>query len=123
MKKPTIVLGASDNPERYAYRAVDFLQSIDQPVYPVGNKKGIVKGLEILQDVDDPQIPANIHTVTLYLNPFIQKQWYEKIIKLKPERVIFNPGTENQEFEELLESNGIKTEEACTLVLVRTGAF
>ena len=123
MIKPTIVLGASENPDRYAYKAVDFLQSINQPVYPVGNKKGRVKGLEILQKFNDPAILDKIHTVSLYINPVIQKEWYNQIIELKPTRVIFNPGTENQEFEELLEENGIHTEEACTLVLIRTGAY
>lgn len=123
MKKPTIVLGASDNPDRYSYRAVDFLQSIVQPVYPVGIKRGVVKGLEIFQRIDDPKIPKEIHTVSLYINPIIQKEWYKQIVELKPERVIFNPGTENAEFEEILEEHGIEFEEACTLVMVRTGVF
>jgi len=123
MKKPTIVLGASDNPDRYSYKAIDFLQSIDQPVYPVGIRRGIVKGLQIYQRIDDPEIPKKIHTVTLYINPMIQKEWYDQIVELKPERVIFNPGTENEEFEEILEKNGIQTEEACTLVMVRSGVF
>lgn len=123
MRKPTIVLGASNNPDRYAYKAVDFLQSINQPVYPVGIKKGVVKGLEILHDFNDSKIQDTIHTVTLYINPLIQRDWYKKILELKPQRVIFNPGTENQEFEEMLEADGIETVEACTLVMIRTGVF
>jgi len=123
MRKPTIVLGANDNPERYAYKAVDFLQSIKQPIYPVGIKKGTVLGLEILHDFKDPKINEPIHTVTLYLNPFHQKEWYQPILDLKPKRVIFNPGTENEEFENMLEEAGIEVEEACTLVMVRTGVY
>lgn len=123
MEKPTIVLGASDNPERYAYKAVSFLQSIHQPVYPVGIRKGEVLGLNILPDINDPSIPEEIHTVTLYMNPIHQKDWYQKILDLNPKRVIFNPGTENPEFEEMLEERGIETTESCTLVMVRTGVF
>ncbi|MCB9252535.1 MAG: CoA-binding protein [Flavobacteriales bacterium] len=123
MKKPTIVLGANNNPERYAYKAVDFLQSIDQPVYPVGVRKGEVLGLTISDSLSDPSIPKDIHTITLYINPMVQEQWYQKILDKKPKRVIFNPGTENEVFEEMLEKAGIQTEEACTLVMVRTGVY
>jgi len=123
MRKPTIVLGANANPERYAYKAVDFLQSINQPVYPVGNKKGEVLGLEILPDFNHIKADDDIHTVTLYLNPENQRGWYKPILDLNPKRVIFNPGTENQEFETMLEEKGIEVEEACTLTMVRVGLF
>lgn len=123
IRKPTVVLGATDNPERYAYKAVQFLQSINQPVYPVGIRKGTVLGLNIMQELDDPAISEPVHTVSLYINPMIQESWYDKILALHPQRVIFNPGTENPEFEQMLESAGIETEEACTLVMVRTGVF
>ncbi len=123
MRKPTIVLGANNNPERYAYKAVEFLQSIKQPIYPVGIKSGEVLGLEILHDFKDPKINEPIDTVTLYLNPFHQETWYQPIIDLKPKRVIFNPGTENDEFEDLLRQEGIEAVEACTLVMIRTGVY
>jgi hypothetical protein len=65
----------------------------------------------------------NIHTITLYLNPFNQKGYYDAIIGLRPRRVIFNPGTENPEFQNLLESKGIEAQVACTLVLLATGQY
>jgi len=123
MRKATIVLGANNNPERYAYKAVEFLQSIQQPIYPVGIKSGEVRGLEILHDFKDPKINEPIDTVTLYLNPFHQEMWYQQIINLKPKRVIFNPGTENDEFEDRLRQEGIEVIEACTLVMIRTGVY
>ena len=123
MRKPTIVLGANNNPEKYVFKAIDFLQSISQPVYPVGIQEGKVLGLDILHDFNPPGINEKIHTVTLYLNPRNQQEWIQPIIDLKPRRVIFNPGTENPEFEEMLEEAGIEVEEACTLVMVRAGMF
>jgi predicted CoA-binding protein len=122
MNKPTVVLGANTNPEKYAYKAVEFLQSINQPIFPVGIRPGEVKGLPIMQDFSHLQNEA-IDTVTLYLNPTNQTHWYKQILHLNPKRVIFNPGTENPEFEEMLEEKGIKVEEACTLVMVRTGVY
>ena len=122
MNKPTVVLGANTNPEKYAYRAVEFLQSIYQPVFPVGIRPGEVKGLPIFQDFSHLK-NEDIHTVTLYLNPSNQTHWYKQILHLNPTRVIFNPGTENPEFEEMLEEKGIEVEEACTLVMVRTGVY
>ncbi|MFM9945074.1 MAG: CoA-binding protein [Bacteroidia bacterium] len=122
MKKPTVVLGANNNPAKYAYKAVDFLQSINQPVYPVGIQNGEVLGLEILHDFKHLET-RDIHTVTLYLNPGNQIHWYKPILNLKPKRVIFNPGTENPEFAEMLEEKGIEVEEVCTLVMVRTGQY
>ncbi len=123
MQKPTVVLGANPNPEKYPYKAIDFLQSIEQPVYPVGIKTGTVLGLEILPALDDSRIQEPVHTVTLYVGPQNQESWYQPILNLKPKRVIFNPGTENPEFEELLETNGIEVVEACTLVMIRTGQY
>jgi len=122
MNKPTVVLGANTNPEKYAYKAVEFLQSINQPIFPVGIRPGEVKGLDIEQDFSHLE-DKEIHTVTLYVNPTNQTHWYQSILNLNPKRVIFNPGTENPEFEEMLEEKGIETVEACTLVMVRTGQF
>ncbi len=122
MNKPTVVLGANTNPEKYAYKAVEFLQSIHQPVFPVGIRPGEVKGLPILQDFSHLK-NEDVHTVTLYVNPTNQTHWYKQILDLNPKRVIFNPGTENPEFEEMLEEKGIEVEEACTLVMVRTGVY
>ena len=121
MDKPTVVLGANNNPEKYAYKAVDFLQGIGQTIYPIGIKAGEVLGLKIEQDFN--HLPPDIDTVTLYVGPHNQTNWIQPIINLRPKRVIFNPGTENPEFEDLLEQHGIEAIEACTLVMVRTGQY
>ena len=89
-------------------------------VVAFGLKKGIVEGIEI----DTELLPyENVHTVTLYLNPERQKSYYDYIVSLNPERVIFNPGTENPEFYEILKSNTIDFEVACTLVLLTTNQY
>ncbi|MCC6722190.1 MAG: CoA-binding protein [Bacteroidia bacterium] len=122
MQKPTLVLGASTKPERYSYKSIEFLLNHKHKVYAVGNKNGEVKGVKIYNDFTE--IPkSEIHTVTLYLNKQNQKNWYKEIIELKPKRVIFNPGAENYEFEEILNKKGIETIEACTLVLLNTGQY
>jgi predicted CoA-binding protein len=112
---PTLVLGASDNPERYSYKATGRLLTAGFQVIPYGNKKKEIFGLAITNEW--PQ-PDTVDTVTLYLNAQNQKAYYQQILALHPRRVIFNPGTENPEFEELLDQAGIGWEEACTLVLL-----
>ncbi len=116
----TLVLGASPNPDRYAYKAVYSLMSHGHEVVPVGVKKGEVNGLAILNGF--PEL-KDIDTVTLYINPVIQKGWYDYIIGLHPRRIIFNPGTENPELLKIAEANGIQTITACTLVMLATGEF
>jgi predicted CoA-binding protein len=86
----------------------------------LGLKTGNVAGNEIM--VGKPDF-KNIDTVTLYLNAQNQKEWYDYILKLKPKRIIFNPGTENMELEELAKKNGIEPMEACTLVLLSTAQY
>ena len=119
-EKTTLVIGASENPERYSYKAIKMLRSHGHPVVAVGPREGKVA------DVDfNLEIPADLSpdTVTLYVNQNIQKEYYDKVLALKPRRVIFNPGTENDEFESLVHKNGIEPVEACTLVLLSTGQF
>jgi predicted CoA-binding protein len=118
--KKTVVLGASPNPDRYSFKAVMSLQAHGHEVYAVGNKQGSVGNVLI-----DSQLPADldIDTVTLYLNPTRQEEWKSAIMDTKPRRVIFNPGTENPEFEKVLQENGIQTEVACTLVLLSTDQY
>ena len=118
--KKTLVLGASGNPQRYSYLAMERLQQGGHPVVAIGKKKASVNGI----DIGTEQQPANdIDTVTLYLNPAHQKAYYNYILSLKPKRIIFNPGTENKELEALASANGIQPVEACTLVLLSTGQF
>ncbi|MBT9394172.1 CoA-binding protein [Hymenobacter sp. NST-14] len=118
--KKTLVLGATDNPARYAYRAVHQLQQHGHEVVPVGIRKGHVAGLEIRND--RPAADA-VDTVTLYVGPQNQPAWYDYILDLNPKRIIFNPGTENPELEELAQQRGIRTEEACTLVMLSVGQY
>lgn len=120
MKKKTLVLGASTNPSRYSFMAINKLVGNDHPVIAVGLKEGIVNGVEIL--TNKPPFEA-IDTITLYLNSRNQEQYYDYILSLNPKRVIFNPGTENHEFYELLQQNNIEVEVACTLVLLSTNQF
>jgi len=120
--KLTLVVGATDNPERYAYRAVELLQAKGIPVVPIGIKKGLVFGEEILDLRLKPAL-KEIHTITLYLGPSNQVEWLNYLIGLGPKRIIFNPGTENPLFFQKAEEAGIEALEACTLVMLTTGQF
>ncbi len=118
--KKTLVLGASTKPDRYAFKAVTLLTDKGHSVLAVGQNAGEVAGIKI----QTKAIPLkNIDTVSLYLNPARQRDYYNYIVEAKPKRVIFNPGTENPEFYQLLQLNGIKVEVACTLVLLTTNQY
>lgn len=118
--KKTLVLGASLNPGRYSNLAINRLVNYGHTVEAVGLKKGIVAGVDISTEKEDFE---NIDTVTLYLNPKRQEEYYDYIISLKPKRVIFNPGTENPAFYDMLRKNNIEVEVACTLVLLGTNQY
>jgi predicted CoA-binding protein len=118
--KPTVVIGASPNTDRYSYKATLSLQRHGHTVYPVGIKKGEINGLTL---ITDKPLLENIDTVTLYVGPDHQSYWTEYIISLNPKRIIFNPGTENNEFQALAESLGIEVLEACTLVLLSINEY
>ncbi len=120
MNKKTLVLGASLNPGRYSNLAINRLVTYDHTVEAVGLKKGVVAGVDISTEKDAFE---NIDTVTLYLNPKRQEEYYNYIVSLNPKRVIFNPGTENPEFYEILRKNNIEVEVACTLVLLGTNQY
>ena len=118
--KKTLVLGASDNPARYSYLAINKLRRHQHPVVAIGRKKG--KVLDV--DIDTEKKPQEtVDTVTLYLNPTHQKEYYDYILSLHPKRIIFNPGAENDELYKLAKTNGIQPMEACTLVLLSTGQY
>ena len=120
MSKTTLVIGASLKPERYSYIAIKRLRSYNHEVKAFGLKKGKIEDVSI----DTELMPYKaIDTVSLYLNPERQKPYYDYIIGLNPKRVLFNPGTENSEFYNILEQNNIEFEEACTLVLLGTGQY
>jgi predicted CoA-binding protein len=118
--KKTLIIGASENPARYAYKAATMLTKYGHEIVPLGLKSGKVAGATIL--TGQPPL-ENIDTVTLYLGADKQPNIYNYILNLKPKRVIFNPGTENDEFMDLLEEKGIEPVEACTLVLLSTHQY
>lgn len=118
--KKTVVLGASDNPERYSYLAVQNLTKQNHPVIAIGRKVGLVNGVNI---ITNHPAEKEVDTVTLYLNPITQKEYYDYIFSLNPKRIIFNPGTENDELENLAKAKGIQVIEACTLVMLSTGQY
>ena len=120
MVKKTLVLGASVNPERYSNIAIKRLVLKSYQVFAIGIKKGKINEININNELIAHK---KIHTVTLYLNKKKQKEYYNYILSLKPKRVIFNPGTENQEFYKILEKESIAYSEACTLVLLSTNQY
>lgn len=120
--KRTAIIGASENPGRYAYLAGKMLTEYGHEIVPIGIQKGKLFGKEILDIRTKPSV-ADIDTVTLYIGPQRQPEWYDYLLSLKPKRIIFNPGTENTEFEQLAEAKGIEVVEGCTLVMLRSGQF
>lgn len=120
--KLTLIVGATDNPERYAYRAADLLQAKGVPFIPIGIKKGLVFGKEIV-DLRQKPVLEGIHTITLYLGPTNQAEWVDYLIGLAPKRIVFNPGTENPDFFSKAKESGVEVLEACTLVMLTTGQF
>ena len=121
MEKITLVLGASPNPDRYSYRAVRSLLSRKIPVIAVGKRDFERDDLKITnrlqEDID------SVHTIALYLNANNQREYYDDIISLKPKRIIFNPGTANSEFEEILRKKGIEVVSDCLLVMLSCGKY
>lgn len=115
------VLGASTNEERYSFKAVRMLKEHDHrpiPVHPAGHTVDGVPGVKSLSD-----IKVSVDTVTCYVNEQISDSEFDRIVALKPKRVIFNPGAENERLAARLEASGIEVVRACTLVMLRTGQF
>ncbi len=118
--KKTIILGATPDSSRYAYLAATRLKAKGHSIVNVGIKKGEVAGVQIEKP---EEIHADIDTITLYVGPKNQSDLYQYILKTKPKRIIFNPGTENEELEQLAAEQGIETLEACTLVLLSINQY
>lgn len=118
--KKTLVIGASENTARYSNKAVRSLRKHGVEVVSLAKRMGKILDVPI-----QTEFPADkdINTVALYVGPGRQPEYYQSLVDLKPERVIFNPGTENQELEELLLKNGIEPVSACTLVMLSTGQY
>lgn len=119
-KKKTLVLGASGNPSRYSYLAIQRLRSHGHPVVAIGRVHTFVGDIPV---ETEKKAFDNIDTVTLYLNPLHQQEYYDYILSLKPKRIIFNPGAENEELEKLARQQHIRTMDACTLVLLSTNQY
>lgn len=121
MEQPvTLILGASPNPERYSFLATSLLHEKGYAIYPFGIKNGSIQDIPILTEWPKK---GTIDTITLYIGPVGQKAYFDSILALSPRRIIFNPGTENPELAQLAAQNGIQTQEACTLVLLKTGQY
>lgn len=119
-QKKTALIGASTDTSRYAYKAANSIVSHGHELVPLGIRPGVVAGQEIV--VSKPQL-QDVDTVTLYVGPQNQTGWYDYILDLKPKRIIFNPGTENPELEDLAEKAGIEVVEGCTLVMLSVGTY
>ena len=117
--KKTVIIGATPNRGRYAFLAAQMLKEYQHEIVPVSIKAGEVLGTPILDLRTKPPV-ADVDTVTMYIGPRHQPEWYDYILSLKPKRIIFNPGTENDEFEKKAEALGIEALEACTLVMLRS---
>jgi predicted CoA-binding protein len=120
MEKKTLVLGASDNPSRYSYLAIKRLRNLGHPVVAVGRKN--TKVADVFIETEQLKFD-NIDTITLYLNPQHQQEYYNYILSLNPKRIIFNPGAENDELVALAKQKGILPLEACTLVMLSTNQY
>jgi uncharacterized protein len=122
MDKTTLVLGASPNPNRFAYKAIRSLQRRSIPVVAIGRRDvDLDENLRIRKG--KPSDIGKIHTVTLYMNAKFQQEYYDYIIKLAPKRLIFNPGTTNPELAEKAREAGIEVIDDCLLVMLNTGKF
>ena len=120
MNNVTLIIGASTDPSRYAYLAANKLVSHNHKIALLGLKNGEVAGGKIITEKENFE---HIDTVTLYVSPKHQKEYFDYVAGLKPRRVIFNPGTENPEFQDFLSNKGIEPIEACTLVMLSTGQY
>lgn len=120
MSKDTVVIGGTSSEEKYGYKATVSLKNHGHKVYPVDLREGEIEGIKVL--TGKPAI-QNVDTVTLYVGPKHQTDWKEYIFSLKPKRVVFNPGTENEAFEAEIRAKGIEAVEACTLVMLSIGNY
>lgn len=120
--KKTLIVGATANPGRYAFKAAGMLNDYGHEVVPIGIKNETVLGKEILNLREKPPL-RDIDTITLYVGPQNQPEWYEYLLSLKPRRIIFNPGTENEAFEKMAEEQNVEVVEGCTLIMLRSGQY
>jgi predicted CoA-binding protein len=121
MTETVAVIGASPKPERYSNKAIRLLREYGHTVLPVNPIQTQIEGLTVTPDIES--LPRPVDTVTMYVSPAHSDALLPGLLALEPKRVIFNPGAENPRLESALIQAGIAVEEACTLVLLRTGQF
>lgn len=121
MQEHVLVLGASLKPFRYSHIAVNTLLSNNHHITAVGNREGEINGIRVRKNI--PEDLKKVDTITLYLGPWNQKEYYRQILQLNPRRIIFNPGTENDELANLANEHNIETLEACTIFMLNQGKF
>ena len=122
MSKKTAILGATPNPNRYAYLAAERLTAKNHEIVPIGIKRGNLFGEEILNLKEKPKVEG-INTVTMYIGPQNQPEWEDYILSLNPKRIIFNPGSENPTLAKKAKEVGIDVQYACTLVMLGNGLY
>ena len=118
----TVIIGATPNPSRYAYLAAERLENKGHEIIPVGNKVGEILGHKIINIKDKPEL-SDIHTVTMYVGADHFKGYEEYVLGIKPKRIIFNPGAENDLLESMAQKQGIETVHGCTLVMLGSGQY
>lgn len=121
MNKPTLLIGASPKKDRYSNIAMNLLKDKGYDVIPVNPVLDKIDGINVIRSLDLLNKP--VHTITLYVNPKRLEPMVEKIIAIKPKRIIFNPGTESEDIKTKFSANGIETLEACTIVMLNTGQY
>jgi predicted CoA-binding protein len=119
-EKKTLVIGASLKSWRFSYKAIVSLKKAGHHVLAFGLRKGMVEGIPIVTELPDDN---DIHTVTMYVGPGNQKVLYNYLSELKPARVIFNPGTENEELEQIIAEKGVRVIKDCTLVMLASNIY
>ncbi len=120
--KKTVIIGATTNKGRYAFMAAERLKGANIDFVPIGIKKGEVFGKSILPIREKPMV-SDVHTVTMYIGSQNQHEWYNYILSLKPQRILFNPGTENEAFQNMARQQNVEVVEGCTLVMLGVGTY
>ncbi len=121
MSKITMVIGASSNPDRFSHKAARLLKQYGHPVIAIGKRPGVIDEIEILNE--KPYV-SNVDTVTMYIGKRHQHEYYDYLTEvIRPKRIIFNPGAENEKMKHLAEQKGIEVTYRCTLVMLRTGEY
>jgi predicted CoA-binding protein len=116
------VIGASNDPSRYAFKAMEMLREYGHRAIPVHPREKQVLGVKVVHQLTE-LVGQKIDTVTVYVNSAISDKYQADLLALQPRRVIFNPGAENPALAKALDAQGIAVENACTLVMLRTGSF